>query len=65
MGLLNLGGGLAVDYSGRRMADENSMNYSLREYCADLVEAVQKVMDEANVPHPDIWLLYTTSNPRD
>ncbi len=54
MGLLNLGGGLAVDYSGRRMADENSMNYSLREYCADLVEAVQKVMDEADVPHPDI-----------
>jgi arginine decarboxylase len=54
MGLLNLGGGLAVDYSGRRMADENSMNYTLREYCADLVEAVQKVMDEADVPHPDI-----------
>ncbi len=54
MGLLNLGGGLAVDYSGRKMADENSMNYSMREYCADLVEAVQKIMDDAGVPHPDI-----------
>jgi arginine decarboxylase len=54
MGLLNLGGGLAVDYSGRRMADENSMNYTLREYCADIVEAIQKVMDESDVPHPDI-----------
>lgn len=54
MGYLNLGGGLAIDYSGRRSADENSMNYTLREYCADLVEAVQKVMDAANVAHPDI-----------
>lgn len=54
MGLLNLGGGLAVDYSGKKQADENSMNYSLREYCADIIESVQKVMDEANVNHPDI-----------
>lgn len=54
MGLLNLGGGLAVDYSGRKHADENSMNYSLREYCADIIESVQKVMDEAGVNHPDI-----------
>lgn len=49
---LNLGGGLAVDYSGRNVADENSMNYTLREYCADIVEAVQKIMDDADVPHP-------------
>ncbi len=54
MGLLNLGGGLAVDYSGRRTADENSMSYTLREYCADVVEAVHKVMEESDVPHPDI-----------
>ena len=54
MGYLNLGGGLAIDYSGRRTADENSMNYTMREYCADIVEAVQKVMDEAGVTHPDI-----------
>jgi arginine decarboxylase len=54
MGLLNLGGGLAVDYSGKKQADENSMNYSMREYCADLIESVQKVMDEAGVNHPDI-----------
>jgi arginine decarboxylase len=39
MGLLNLGGGLAVDYSGRKMADENSMNYTMREYCADIWQA--------------------------
>ena len=54
MGLLNLGGGLAVDYSGKKQADSNSMAYSLREYCADLIESVQKVMDEAGVNHPDI-----------
>lgn len=54
MGLLNMGGGLAVDYSGKRVADANSMNYTLREYAADLVEAVQKVMDDEDVEHPDI-----------
>jgi arginine decarboxylase len=54
MGLLNLGGGLAVDYSGRKVADENSKNYSMREYCADIVEAVQKIMDDAGVEHPDL-----------
>ncbi len=54
MGLLNLGGGLAVDYSGRRVADENSKNYSMREYCADIVEAVQKIMDDAGIDHPDL-----------
>ncbi len=54
LGLLNLGGGLAVDYSGIRTADETSMNYTLQEYCADVVEAVQGIMDEAGIEHPDI-----------
>lgn len=54
LGLLNLGGGLAVDYSGTRIADDTSMNYTLQEYCSDVVEAVQKIMDEAGVEHPDI-----------
>lgn len=54
LGLLNLGGGLAVDYSGSRTADDTSMNYTLQEYCSDVVEAVQGIMDEAGVEHPDI-----------
>jgi arginine decarboxylase len=52
---LNLGGGLAVDYSGTRGKDDSSsMNYTLQEYCADVVEAVQKIMDQSGVEHPDI-----------
>ncbi len=54
LGLLNLGGGLAVDYSGTRSADDTSMNYTLQEYCADVVEAVQGIMDQAGIEHPDI-----------
>jgi arginine decarboxylase len=54
LGLLNLGGGLAVDYSGSRTADDTSMNYTLQEYCSDVVEAVQGIMDEAGIEHPDI-----------
>ncbi len=54
LGFLNLGGGLGVDYSGTRGKDDSSMNYSLQEYCADVVDAVQRIMDEADVDHPDI-----------
>ena len=54
MGNLDLGGGLAVDYFGSRSNRVNSMNYSLDEYCADLVEVIMSVLDPLDVPHPHI-----------
>ncbi len=54
MGYLDLGGGLAVDYDGSRTNFVSSRNYTLDEYCADVVEGVMVVMDEADVPHPNI-----------
>lgn len=52
MGLLNLGGGLAVDYDGSSSTRETSANYSIDEYCHGLVDAVMRILDESEVPHP-------------
>jgi arginine decarboxylase len=52
--ILDLGGGLGIDYTGEHTATENSTNYSLQEYCANIVETVKYEMDEANLDHPMI-----------
>lgn len=49
---LDLGGGLGVDYTGEKRATENSINYSIEEYAANLVETVAYAMDDAEVEHP-------------
>ena len=54
MGYLDLGGGLAVDYDGSSTNYVHSRNYSVEEYCADIVEAVMTTLDSAGVPHPVI-----------
>ena len=54
MGYLDLGGGLAVDYDGSNTNYVNSRNYTVEEYCSDIVEAVMSVLDPSEVPHPTI-----------
>ncbi|MDA3925933.1 MAG: biosynthetic arginine decarboxylase [Kiritimatiellae bacterium] len=54
MGYLDLGGGLAVDYDGSNTNYTNSSNYSVEEYCSDVVEAVMSVMDDGEIEHPVI-----------
>ncbi len=51
---LDLGGGLGIDYTGEARATDNSMNYTMDEYCANIVETVKYQMDEAEVPHPTL-----------
>ncbi|MEP3296647.1 MAG: biosynthetic arginine decarboxylase [Pseudoruegeria sp.] len=51
---LDLGGGLGVDYTGEKIASENSVNYSIEEYCTNVVETVGYAMDEANIIHPTL-----------
>ncbi|MGV3660359.1 MAG: biosynthetic arginine decarboxylase [Prosthecobacter sp.] len=54
MGILDLGGGLAISYDGLKGASTASSNYGTKEYCADVIEAITEVTAEAGVPHPDI-----------
>ncbi|KAJ56674.1 arginine decarboxylase [Actibacterium mucosum KCTC 23349] len=49
---LDLGGGLGVDYTGEKRATENSINYTVNEYCHNVVETVAYAMDEAELDHP-------------
>jgi arginine decarboxylase len=54
MGYLDLGGGLAVDYDGSNTNFSNSRNYSIDEYCVDVIEIVQATLNSENIPHPTI-----------
>lgn len=54
MGILDLGGGLAVDYDGSHTSSISSKNYSLAEYCVDLLEEIMSVLNPAEIPHPMI-----------
>jgi arginine decarboxylase len=54
MGYIDLGGGLAVDYDGSNTNFPSSRNYSVEEYCSDIVEAVMVSMDNSGIPHPII-----------
>ncbi|MBI9112455.1 biosynthetic arginine decarboxylase [Maridesulfovibrio ferrireducens] len=54
MRYLDLGGGLAVDYDGTQTNFMSSRNYSVNEYCVDVVEGVMTVLDEQEVDHPII-----------
>lgn len=49
---LDLGGGLGVDYTGERRAIDNSINYTVQEYCLNVVETVAYALDEAEIAHP-------------
>ncbi|WP_439133411.1 biosynthetic arginine decarboxylase [Pseudomaricurvus sp.] len=51
---IDLGGGLAVDYTGSKGNDEQSRNYSLKEYCLDIVETIKSTLDLSDIPHPTI-----------
>jgi arginine decarboxylase len=54
MGYLDLGGGLAVDYDGSHTNFVHSRNYSLDEYCSDVVETIMASMDASGIEHPAI-----------
>ncbi len=52
LGYLDMGGGLGIDYTGQKSNAENSVNYSVDEYCSAIVETVGYAMDGAGEAHP-------------
>ena len=52
--LLDVGGGLGIDYDGSRSNYESSMNYTTREYARDVVYNINTVCKGAGVRVPDI-----------
>jgi arginine decarboxylase len=54
MNFIDLGGGLAVDYTGAHSQESQSRNYSLDEYCEDVVETIMSTLDGYGISHPTI-----------
>jgi len=50
--MLDIGGGMGVDYDGSQSAWSSSINYSVHEYAADVVYRIKSVCEDAKVPHP-------------
>jgi arginine decarboxylase len=53
--ILDVGGGLGVDYDGSQTNFESSINYTLQEYANDVIYHVHSVCEEEHLPHPTIY----------
>ena len=52
--IVDVGGGLGVDYEGSRSRSHNSINYSIEQYAATIVQSLAEASAEAGLPAPHI-----------
>lgn len=52
--IVDVGGGLGVDYEGTRSRSFCSMNYSIQEYADNIVYILSETCQQHNLPHPEI-----------
>ncbi|MCV6637886.1 biosynthetic arginine decarboxylase [Candidatus Albibeggiatoa sp. nov. NOAA] len=52
--IVDVGGGLGVDYDGTRSRSHCSINYSMQEYANNVVHELYKVCRAYDLPQPDI-----------
>ncbi|SHG65674.1 arginine decarboxylase [Hydrocarboniphaga daqingensis] len=52
--VVDVGGGLGVDYEGTRSRSHCSMNYGLREYARNILRTLRDVCIEAGEPQPNV-----------
>ncbi|XP_031258104.1 arginine decarboxylase [Pistacia vera] len=53
MQVIDIGGGLGIDYDGSKSGDSDvSVAYSLEEYATAVVQAIRYVCDRKNIKHP-------------
>ncbi len=52
--LVDIGGGLGVDYDGSASNSHHSINYSIQEYANDAVFALQEACEQKGAPHPNL-----------
>lgn len=53
--IIDIGGGLAVDYEGSRTRSFNSTNYSLGDYAHIILSTIKSTVIAANLPIPNIY----------
>ncbi len=54
MGMLNLGGGLAIDYDGTASKSEGSASYCMAKYAEATVTCVAETLATSGTPHPTL-----------
>jgi len=52
--VVDVGGGLGVDYEGTRSRSQCSTNYSMPEYANNVVAAFHQLCESQGIPHPHI-----------
>lgn len=53
--VMDVGGGLGVDYEGTRSRSFCSTNYSLQEYANNVVHVIWESCEQDGLPHPEIF----------
>lgn len=53
--VVDVGGGLGVDYEGTRSRSYNSINYSMGQYAASIVQPLAEAVAEHGMPAPTIF----------
>lgn len=51
---IDIGGGLAVDYSGNGPG-AGAIHYTVEEYANDIIYRIKQLSDEHNIPHPNLF----------
>ncbi len=52
--VVDVGGGLGVDYEGTRSRSFCSMNYTIEEYAQQIVQTLAEACDAEDIDHPDL-----------
>jgi arginine decarboxylase len=52
--IVDVGGGLGVDYEGTRSRSHNSINYSIEQYAATIVQSLAEAVEAEGLPAPHI-----------
>lgn len=52
--IIDVGGGLGVDYEGTGSRSACSMNYTMAEYAKNVISPIIEICEKFDLPHPDI-----------
>lgn len=52
--IIDVGGGLGVDYEGSGSRSSCSMNYTVDEYAKNVIAPISEICERFELPHPDI-----------
>ncbi|MFV2054983.1 MAG: biosynthetic arginine decarboxylase [Thiohalomonadales bacterium] len=53
--VIDVGGGLGIDYEGSQSSNDFSINYGFKHYAERIVTTLASVCNQYNIPHPDIF----------